>query len=912
MTMMWKRVFSGILAAALCVLMLPISALAAEGASGTVGGLSWVLDSGGTLTISGSGAIPGASSKSGPWYDHREEIKHVVIHPGVTAIGSYAFYDCTEMTSVTIPASVTQMGSYAFFHCDSLQRVNITDVNAWMQVQFADVYANPLHYLSEEASPRELYVNGQVLTELVIPEGTTKIGPAAFRGCSIQSLVLPNSLTCIDEMAFSHCEQLTRVDIPDSVTEIRHSAFAFCGSLTEVVIPDSVTSIGTYAFAYCGKLRTVTIPEGITAIRAFTFVLCESLNGVTLPASVTGIERGGFSLCSSLQDIFFRGTRAQWDTLMQHTDIYNDLLLTARVRFGGDLLKLFSDDYDLCVEVGDIFTLSAGIPLDGEIMGDPKGITFQLSEGNRMKVLDTGIQDGCFYLRLEAAAAGITSVTFSDAATGKTATVPVTVHENNYLAYTIGNIPKQTLEGTVNNFFNYNGLYVDNYTCTVNEDRTASVAFDVYNTNNIYGIVEIYNKNGELYNAAVIGKYQKFLTGIYNVLGEGTASALRDWYTDNDFTYRAEMNSKWTRITLDIPENGYFKITMDPKASYILAVVDAVDLLAQIKALKGDISNLDIKNTDLPQRLTEQLLKDASLATLKKDGVQMADKLFLDLNKSIFVTPEAVGNFTDTLSKQLLSLNLSETIEKSLVSSGIQFAEGTFLECGAGIGEAMKILFTAGKLDNFFGQVNDLLHCFGSGWLYVSNQGGGFRSSQQIQLESDVGFDDEVALQTFTVALDAQLLEKIQSADPETYALLTEGIMHTYNISLVKNGEETQHSSKVTVHIPIPEDLEYLGLKGQLKVFRIEEDGSLTDMHALVEGDTIKFTTDHFSLYVLTGYEPPPEAPTVPETEPNPQDHIPGGDVPEATGGIVVAAIALAALIAGIAVWMLVRKKKKA
>ena len=149
----------------------------------------------------------------------------VTIPDSVTSIGDSAFNGCTSLASVTIPDSVTSIGDSAFRDCTSLASVNITDIAKWCEIKFG-YEANPLYYAGN------LYLNGELITELIIPNGVTSIGHYAFEGC----------------------ESLTSVTIPDGVTSIGHYAFSGCTSLTSVTIPDSVTSIGDFAFYRCTSL----------------------------------------------------------------------------------------------------------------------------------------------------------------------------------------------------------------------------------------------------------------------------------------------------------------------------------------------------------------------------------------------------------------------------------------------------------------------------------------------------------------------------------------------------------------------------------------------------------------------------------------------------------------------------------
>ena len=230
-------------------------------------------------------------------FTYCKSIKKVTIHNKVTSIGSKAFFHCDNLTDVVLSASVSKIEPYAFWYDSNIQNVYTDDFEKWCNISFTDAFSNPLNY------SRNFYVNGELKSDLVIPDVVSEIKSYVFVGPWLKSLTIPNSVTSIDNYAFMNCSSLSKVEFPNSITSIGAYAFSGCSRLTEMIIPDSVTSIGASAFRGCTGLTNIVLSNSITEIPNALFMDCTSLLEINMSDNITIVGSNAFYNCTALKNI---------------------------------------------------------------------------------------------------------------------------------------------------------------------------------------------------------------------------------------------------------------------------------------------------------------------------------------------------------------------------------------------------------------------------------------------------------------------------------------------------------------------------------------------------------------------------------------------------------------------------------
>ena len=290
---------------------------------GTCGeNLRWKLDESGCLTVSGTGEMDDFGdvfNKCG-WDPVREKIKKVSIE-GAETIGASAFSRCGNLEEIAFSEGLKGIGSNAFSECGSLTELHFPDGLEWIE--------------------SKAFQNCTGLKELWFPDSLKTIQDAAFLGCEKLVKVTLTGDTELGTWSSGYCNvferraglksagpigsgcdfefawtdhigglinwwNLEKVMIPETVTAIDDCAFFGCRSLRSIQIPDSVRSIGYSAFSKCVNLVQVKLPKNLLKVSPYMFYGCENLTEINIPEN-TFLERGAFKGCTGLKKINMPG-----------------------------------------------------------------------------------------------------------------------------------------------------------------------------------------------------------------------------------------------------------------------------------------------------------------------------------------------------------------------------------------------------------------------------------------------------------------------------------------------------------------------------------------------------------------------------------------------------------------------------
>lgn len=341
------------------------AAAAAVLASGSCGAkLAYVLDGAYTLTLTGSGAMTDYSSGKAPWSPWAGQIAKLVLAPGQTSLGAYAFAGLTALTDVEVPSKVTVLGAGAFSGCRSLTAARFTGPapiavgngvfsgcagnfvvyypaalsnQGWSTPKWQGWPAQPYDYRAVIATGScgdaatwtiygddSLVISGSGLLEAygsqyMTPWYQTKDEHGQPWIARIASITVESGILDIPDNYFGGAKALTEVEIPFSAYRIGRNAFEGCSSLTEVAFPRGMT-LCVEAFKGCAQLRQVrfgpTPAQSSCIIGSGAFTDCPRLETVIIGSGAATLGSSADTPyicknCPALRSVVFLGEAHQ-------------------------------------------------------------------------------------------------------------------------------------------------------------------------------------------------------------------------------------------------------------------------------------------------------------------------------------------------------------------------------------------------------------------------------------------------------------------------------------------------------------------------------------------------------------------------------------------------------------------------
>ena len=512
------------------------------------------------------------------------------------------------------------------------------------------------------------------------------------------------------------------------------------------------------------------------------------------------------------------------------------------------------------INVGRDEELNVGYYVNGVVDTSTKNYIFTVSNPDVISVTnDKWTDDHGQFMTIRAFKSGESRITVTNPSNGDSAALDIYVTGNEY-GWTFENLPRYEYEsGRITHFYNYSGMVIDDFNYKSHVDNNGRIDYyivtmNVFNSLNLMGAVTAYDSDGNLSGYCIIDKKNELETSFVD-----SCKAL--YYNVGDLYYLIKNNSyysgksitKETKVEIKVPVGGYILISNNIVASPIVNYANLISMIIDYVKICSKYMK--------PVEISDSVFDDATVLAITKVMQELFTGEWFQ-EKMADACQDAVLNQVESFDMENIDVFLQNICEKLFNDFGIDLIETLDKELVSDEG-LLKVAESIGKKILPTGWIIDLLYSGNKAGNYVmfsseyknsssrpfgitiyAPSGNTYWRSNGINVRSD-DYSDEVVVHSYLVENNSYYHNSSVPKDIDSI----QGNQQIYSITMYKNGNEVQPSSKVTVEIPLP--MGYSFTEYAIKLYRINEDGTLTSIDFIIKNGYIVFETDHFSYYAV-------------------------------------------------------------
>lgn len=408
-------------------------------------------------------------------------------------------------------------------------------------------------------------------------------------------------------------------------------------------------------------------------------------------------------------------------------------------------------------------------------------------------------------------------------------------------------------------------MYIDEFKSVEKDKDMMSVSFNIYNTANLVGAVDIYDENGKIIESKQIKRFDGgYVTSLKDTLISGYKLIEDTFITGNVLTYKQDSYSEKTSISIDVPKGGHIEITNDPLYSNTCAIFNYSEFITTSILMFGDIIDVDAKKQkeiaeitgkNVVDKFLKEYIANLSGKTANEKVLKLGDKFIEKLTeKSLKKILESsirgdIASFVDE-GKAVLNecdIDLDKIIISSAGSIGLSIAESTLKKAMGPFGEVLNGMFKFSEYASYSTFLVDICkpHSNHAFCVYFDDENGCL-SDSGVAIKAENGTTDlsksNYVMHSIILSNENDLTGKMKDS---LNNLSNEYIVR--NIYLERDGVVSQPGQDVQVSIPIPKNYNH----NLCSLYWVKEDGTLNKVEATVERNNFVFITDHFSYYAI-------------------------------------------------------------